>query len=371
MAVSPLNNPVTNIPTSGPLLDVEVKKSLRDTAKRYAIPENFKSVMSVLTSLPPALAGIALMYWLEGKGVNYLWILALSLITGGFAVRTFIIFHDAGHGSLFKSKTANKWVGRVAGLMIYQSFGSWSHRHAVHHATAGDLDRRGEGDFPTATVNEYYYEVPAKNRIGYRIFRNEFVLLALVPFYGLLIEPRLVYKRDRARIKNSAILNNIVLAILMALQIKFFGLDSYLKVMLPIMILASTTGAWLFFVQHQFEDAYWERHEEWDFTDAAMKGSSFLKLPKIFQFFTGNIGFHHVHHLSSKIPNYKLEAAHSQNDVFHAAPTLTFREATKLTRLALWDEESGKLVSFRKAKQLVQERERQGHIPEGAKAFFT
>lgn len=340
---------------SGPTSEAQAKREWRGRMRDYSMPSQAKSVIDVLTSLLPFAVGTLAMYWaLDAYG--YWLTLLLAIPTIGFAVRSFIMFHDAGHGSLFSSKTANKWVGRVSGVVLYNAFGAWTMRHAVHHATVGDLDRRGTGDIPTLTVAEYQDLSKAQQR-GYRIFRHPLIMFTIVPIYALVIEPRLIKRSDRRRVTNSTLLNNLALAIYIGLQIKVFGLAPYLLVTAPILIITTSIGVWLFYVQHQFEEVYWQHNESWDFTDAALHGSSFLKLPRILQYFTGNIGFHHVHHMSSKIPNYRLQSAHYDNDdIFANVPTLTLRSALDTMNLALFDEESGKLLTFKEVDQLLAQR---------------
>jgi omega-6 fatty acid desaturase (delta-12 desaturase) len=267
----------------------------------------------------------------------------------GFLLRTFIVFHDCTHGSFLASRRANAWVGTACGLLVYTPFHSWRHEHAVHHATSGDLDRRGMGDVDTLTVAEYR-ALPWRGRLGYRLMRNPFVLLVLGPLWALLLEPRLVPGWARSRFAGKILATDLALVAAVAVLCLTLGWDAVLLVQLPSAMLAGAAGVWLFYVQHQFEDVYWERKENWSYAESALQGSSHLVLPKVLQFFTGNIGLHHVHHLSARIPNYNLQRAHDDNPIFHDVPTLTLGDSFRVLRLKLYDEERRRLVTFSDAR---------------------
>jgi omega-6 fatty acid desaturase (delta-12 desaturase) len=220
----------------------------------------------------------------------------------------------------------------------------------VHHATAGDLDHRGMGDVDTLTVAEYRALSPS-GRLGYRLFRNPLVMLGLGPFWALMIEPRLVPAWARKRFWRVILATDAAIVLVIGGLVLLNGWFAVLVVQLPAAMLAGSVGIWLFYVQHQFEGVYWERHEEWSYAHSALRGSSYLKLPKILQFFTGNIGLHHVHHMSPRIPNYNLQRAHDENPVFHDVPTLTLWDGIRALRLKLYDEQSGTLVGFAAARR--------------------
>jgi acyl-lipid omega-6 desaturase (Delta-12 desaturase) len=313
----------------------------------YARPHLGRSLLDLATSVVPYLGLSALMY--VALDVSYLLVLALAIPAGGFLLRTYIVFHDCAHGSFLPSKRGNVWLGRAVGLIVYSPYLSWRHSHAVHHATAGDLDRRGVGDVPTMTVAEYH-SAPWRVRTGYRLFRNPLVMFGLGWLYGLVIQPRLVSRSARPRIKRSVITTNVALAIAIAALCWLLGWQEFLLVQVPTAMLAGSAGVWLFYVQHQFEDTYWENSSNWDYSHAALRGSSHLKLPKLLQFFTGNIGLHHVHHLNARIPNYNLQRAHDHNEIFHDVPTLSLWDGLKAARLKLWDEERGRLVTWAEAR---------------------
>jgi omega-6 fatty acid desaturase (delta-12 desaturase) len=268
----------------------------------------------------------------------------------GFLLRTFIIFHDCTHGSFLRSKRGNVWLGRALGLVVFSPYACWKHSHAVHHASAGDLDRRGTGDVPTLTVAEYLAR-GRRGRLAYRLFRHPVVMFGIGPLYALVLYPRLLSKGARPRVRNSVIQTNVALMLTIGLICWLFGWKEYLAVQLPTAMLAATVGVWLFYVQHQFEDPYWREGHEWSYADAALRGSSYLKLPKLLQFFTANIGLHHVHHLATRVPNYHLQRAHDENPMFHSVPTLSLWDGLKATRLKLWDEDRQKLVTFAQAQE--------------------
>jgi len=318
----------------------------RETLAPYARPRLSRSLLDLATSVVPYLALCVAMYF--ALGVSYLLVLALAIPASGFLVRTFILFHDCSHGSFLPSRRANLWLGTVLGLFVYSPFLRWRHDHAVHHATSGDLDRRGGGDVRTLTVSEYH-ALPPRARLGYRLFRNPMIMFGVGPIVALLVGPRLVARDARPRMRRSVIGTNIALAVLVAALCWLVGWSQFLLVQAPTVLLAGSAGIWLFYVQHQFEDAYWESADSWSYADAALRGSSYLKLPKVLQFFSGNIGLHHVHHLSARIPNYNLQRAHDENPIFHDVPTLSLRDGLRAVRLKLWDEERGRLVTFAEA----------------------
>ena len=262
------------------------------------------------------------------------------------------VFHDCTHGSFLPSKRANAWLGTGLGLLLFACYAAWRHNHAVHHATAGDLDRRGVGDVATKSVAEYRAMTP-RERFAYRLYRNPLVMFGLGPFLGMIVQARFVPQDARPRIRRAIIATNIALAIAVAALCLLIGWLEYLLLQLPLVMFAGGTGIWLFYVQHQFEDVYWETGERWSYADAALRGSSYLKLPKVLQFFTGNIGLHHVHHLSARIPNYNLQRAHDDNPIFHDVPTLTLADGIRAMRLKLYDEDRRRMVTFAEARERV------------------
>jgi acyl-lipid omega-6 desaturase (Delta-12 desaturase) len=323
----------------------------RESVARHEQPSLRHSLVDIATSVLPYLVLTVSMYLCLNVSV---WItLALAVPAAGFLLRTFIVFHDCAHGSFLPTKRANLWLGRLTGLLVFQPFGNWRHNHAVHHGTAGDLDRRGTGDVPTLTVEEYVSR-PWRQRLGYRLFRNPLVMFGIGPIWSLMIGPRIWSNKMRPRQRRSVIVTNLALAIVIGAIVWLAGLEAWLLVQMPIAVLAGTMGVFLFYVQHQFEDVYWKSSEHWSYADAALQGSSYLKLPKLFQFFSGNIGLHHVHHLSAKIPNYNLQCAHDENPIFHDVPVLSVRDGLRSIRLKVIDPKSGRLLTWSQVKALAQ-----------------
>jgi omega-6 fatty acid desaturase (delta-12 desaturase) len=319
----------------------------REALAAYAQPRLERSVLEILTSVVPYLAVSALMYGV--LDVSYVLALALALPAAGFLVRTFVVFHDCTHGSLFPSRRANRLVGRILGLFVLAPFGRWRHDHSVHHASSGDLERRGVGDIVTLTVAEYRAR-DWRGRLGYRLLRSPAVMFGLGPVIAMMVGPRIATRAQRPRMRHSVLATDAVLFAGVGGLCWLIGWQDFLLVWAPPAMLAGSIGIWLFYVQHQFENAYWQHAADWDFTDAALRGSSYLKLPLVLQFFTGNIGLHHVHHLNSRIPNYNLQRAHDENPVLRQVPTLTLWSALRTTRLKLWDEQQARLVTFGEAR---------------------
>jgi len=313
----------------------------RPVVAKYARPDLWCSIWQIVNTLIPYFV----LFYLSMRSleVSFWLTLPLALLTAGFMVRTFIIFHDCGHGSFFKSREANKWLGRITSFLVFTPYQRWSHDHAVHHATAGNLDRRGIGDVYTMTVQEYL-DAPWWKKFGYRVMRQPVFLFFFGSLIVFVITQRIPPKRGNREI-TSVWMTNLALAVWITLMGLIFGWKAYLVVQLLVIFFGASVGIWLFYVQHNFEDAYWERHDKWDFLKASLQGSSFYKLPAVLQWFTGNIGYHHIHHLSPKIPNYKLPKAFKENPIFHVKP-LTLWSGFKSLTLRLYDEQTRKLVGW-------------------------
>jgi acyl-lipid omega-6 desaturase (Delta-12 desaturase) len=312
----------------------------------YARPRLSRSLLEIATSVVPYLALSVVIY--ATLDVSLLLTLALAIPTAGFLVRTFIVFHDCAHGSMLPTKRANAYLGAFLGLFVLSPFRRWRHDHAVHHATSGDLERRGVGDVLTLTVAEYRAR-SWRGRLAYRLIRNPLVMFGLGPVVAMVVGPRLVAGGARPRIRNSVLATDAALLAIVGGLCLLIGWQQFLLAWAPAALMAGSVGIWLFYVQHQFEDAYWQDAANWTYADAALCGSSYLRLPKLLQFFTGNIGLHHVHHLNARIPNYNLQAAHDDNPILHGVPTLSLWDGLRAVRLKLWDEKRGKLVTFGQA----------------------
>jgi len=315
----------------------------------YAQADLGRSLVCLATSVLPYLALCVAMYFLLTDVSTVLGLL-LAVPAAGFLVRTYIVFHDCAHGSFLPSKRANAWLGAASGLLVYTPFASWRHEHAGHHASAGDLDRRGVGDVATWTVAEYHSS-PWGSRLGYRLTRSPFVMFTLGPIWALALMPRKIPRGKRPRIQRSRLFTDLALIATLSGLVLLIGWKVLVLIQLPVIFMAGAAGIWLFFVQHQFEGAYWRRSGEWSYLDAALQGSSHLKLPKVLQFFSGNIGLHHVHHLNARIPNYNLQRAHDENAFLHGAPTISLWDGLRSVRLKLIDEDSCRLVTFAQARR--------------------
>jgi omega-6 fatty acid desaturase (delta-12 desaturase) len=318
----------------------------RETLAPFATPCPRRGLLAIATSAVPYLGLTAAIY--ATLGVFLPLTIALTILAAGFLVRVFVVFHDCAHGSLLPSRRANNAVGAALGLLVLSPFVRWRHDHAVHHATAGDLDRRGVGDIITLTVEEYSAR-SGRGRLGYRLLRNPLVMFGIGPIIAMVIGPRIVARGARPRMRQSVLATDVALAVLVGGLCWLIGWSDFLIVWAPAAMLAGAVGIWLFYVQHQFEDTYWQASSEWTYADAALRGSSYLKLPRVLQFFTGNIGLHHVHHLNARIPNYHLQRAHESSPMFASVPTLTLWDGLRAVRLKLWDQNSGQLVTFAKA----------------------
>ena len=314
---------------------------------KYAYPETWRSLWQIFNSLILFLAMWYLMY--RSLEVSYWLTLLLAIPTAGLFMRSFIIFHDCGHGSFFKSQAANDAVGILTGLLAFTPYYQWKHDHAIHHATAGNLDRRGVGDVQTLTVREYR-ELPSWKRFTYRTMRNPLIMFTIGAFLVFSVGHRFSRRWSGPRERKSVVWTNLALAAIIAGLCLLIGWKEYLLVQVPVLFIATSAGVWLFYVQHNFEGTYWEHQDQWDFFKAGLNGSSFYDLPGILRWFSGNIGYHHIHHLSPRIPNYKLQKCHEENEIFHVKP-LTILSSLKSLRFRFWDEESKQMVGYNALKQ--------------------
>lgn len=312
----------------------------------YAVPENGRSTYELILTL--ALFAGAWIVMLALSYVNVLLVLLAAIPTAGLLLRVFVIQHDCGHQAMFTSQRANDWVGRALGVITLTPYDYWRHEHAQHHASSGNLDKRGFGDIETITVAEYR----ARNwlrRLGYRAYRHPLVMFVIGPAYLFILQHRApLMAMRRGHVPWTSILaTNAGIAALYGALIWLVGWQTFLLIQLPIILIGATAGVWLFYVQHQFDPTYWERAPFWEREKAALEGSSFYDLPKPLMWITGNIGIHHVHHLASRIPFYKLPKVIANHPELIGSSRLTFWQSLKCVRLTLWDEEARKLVPFR------------------------
>jgi len=322
-------------------------KNLKKQMTPFEKSTTKESVWQIVNTVVPFMILWFLAY--QSLSVSYWLALVPSVIAAGYLTRIFIIFHDCTHHSFFKSRRANRAVGTFMGVLTLFPFDQWGHEHSVHHATSGNLDKRGTGDIWTLTVDEYI-AAPLKLRLAYRFYRNPLVMFGLGPIYVFLLKNRFNRKGARTKERNNTYLTNVIIVALIALFCWAIGWQSFLIVQGTIFMISGAAGIWLFYVQHTFEDSYFEEDKEWEYVKAAVEGSSFYKLPKIMQFLTGNIGFHHVHHLSPRVPNYKLEEAHKNTPPLQNVPTITLATSLRSLRFRLWDEKSKNFVSFKDVK---------------------
>lgn len=333
-------------------VDAKLKSArewMSDLAK-YREPSHWRSVLEILWTAGPFVA-LWVAAWLS-LSVSYWLSLVFIIPAGFFLVRLFLIQHDCGHGAFFRRRIINDWVGRALGVLSLTPYDVWRRAHAVHHATSGNLDKRGTGDIDTLTVAEYQ-ALPRYRRILYRLYRHPIVLFGIGPTYNFVLKNRLPigFMRDGWRYWVSAMGTNLALGLGAAILIYFIGWGPFFLVHMPIVLLATSLGVWMFYVQHQFEDTFWERDQVWTMHDAALYGSSHYVLPGFLRWFTANISIHHVHHLSSRIPYYRLGQVLRDYPELANLSRVTFWQSFACTRLRLWDETRHKLVTFAKARE--------------------
>jgi omega-6 fatty acid desaturase (delta-12 desaturase) len=322
----------------------------KKAVSKYQEPSFWRAAWQILNTLGGYVLVWCAIFW--SLGLSW-WITApLAVLAGGLLVRIFIIFHDCGHRSYFRSKRANDFWGFVCGVLTFTPFFRWRRRHARHHATSGNLDRRGTGDIWTLTVQEYL-DASRWRRLAYRVARNPVVLFVIGPLIQLLGIERIPSGQDMPRERRSVWWTNLAVLGMVAGLGSAFGFANYLLIQLIIIMVAGSAGVWLFYVQHQFAATYWARSGEWDYTAAALQGSSYYQLPKVLQWFSGNIGFHHIHHLNPSIPNYHLERCHLAGLLVREVRPLTLPASLKSLSLRLWDESGQRLVGFRQMRRLV------------------
>lgn len=311
---------------------------------RYRQPVASRSTWQLISTLVPFAALTIAMYW--SLDVSYLLTLLLAVPTACFCVRLFIISHDCGHQSYFKARRLNNFWGELTAGLVWTPYVYWRNEHARHHGSAGNLDRRGIGDIWTLTVDEYK-ALPLFTRMRYRIYRFPPFLFILAPVYQFMVGYRFWGKWAGPTERLSILRTNLYIVAVMALCHWTIGLKAFFLIELPVTAFAASFGVWLFYVQHQFEEVYWEKSDKWDFVAQALEGSSYYKLPRILEWFSASIGFHHVHHLGPRIPNYNLARCHHENTLFHGVNVITFTQSLKLLNYRLWDVTQRKMVGFR------------------------
>lgn len=333
---------------------------LRKNVAPFAKSDTKSSIKQMINTLIP----FFLLWFLAYQSLSVsIWLtLAFAVVASGFVIRIFIIFHDCTHMSFFRSTKANRIVGTITGIITLFAYEKWKREHSIHHATSSNLDKRGTGDVWVMTVDEY---VAASfwGRLAYRLYRNPIVMFGLGPIYLYLISNRFNRKGARRKERMNTYLINASIVAIYSLLIWVIGWQAFLIIQLPILLVAGSLGIWLFYVQHQFEDSYFENEAEWDYVKAAVDGSSYYKLPLILQWVTGNIGFHHVHHLSPRVPNYNLEKAHESTPPLQQATTITLASSIKSIRFRLYDEATRSFMSFKEVKDHLVKAKQEVEIP--------
>jgi omega-6 fatty acid desaturase (delta-12 desaturase) len=317
--------------------------AINKNIEKYQVPSLGRSIWQIINTFIPYIGlWVLIVYSLS---VSY-WLTAfLIILAAGFLVRLFIIFHDCGHGSYFKSQKANRIVGKFFGILAFTPYDKWHNQHMRHHGTVGNLDKRGVGDVWTMTKEEY--KSSSKwDRVKYRIYRNPVIMFGIGSLYVFLIQNRLTKMDMTRKEKLNIYFTNVVLILICTVMSLIIGFGTFLLIQLSILYIAAISGLWLFYLQHQYEDVTWFRNKEWNFRTVALEGSSFVKFPKLLQWFSGNIGFHHIHHLNARIPNYYLNKCFRENTIFKEVKPVTFMMSLKSLKLRLWDEQIQKMVSF-------------------------
>lgn len=310
---------------------------------KYNKPDSKKSWWQIINSV-----GLYIVLWVimvMSLKVSYLITLGLAVFAAGFMVRIFIIFHDCGHSSFFKSRRLNKIVGIITGLLVFTPYHKWHYEHHIHHQTVGNLDKRGMGDVKTLTVKEYS-ELSKWQKFSYRFYRNPLFLFGVAPILLFTFQHRFTNKYQSGREKLYVHFSNLALISAIGLAMIAIGWKTFLLIQVPVLYIASAHGVWLFYVQHQYRHVQWTTTEKWDYKTIALNGSSLFKLPRILNWFTGSIGYHHIHHLSPLIPNYNLKKCHNENSLFQEVKPLTFFSAFESLNLRLWDEKRAMLIRF-------------------------
>jgi omega-6 fatty acid desaturase (delta-12 desaturase) len=340
-----MSNELNSIPAK-PRADNEAWKQV---VLKYQKPSTWRALWQIIDTIVPYAALWYVMYIC--RSISWWLVIPTAVFAGVLLVRVFIIFHDCGHGSFFKSRRANDLVGFLSGILTFTPYYHWRWEHAIHHSTSGDLDKRGTGDVWTMTVQEYL-ESSRWKRFSYRLARNPVILFVIAPLFLFALKQRIPSPHANRRERHSVYaMDAAILAMAVALSL-VFGFKAYLLIQLTILMVAGGLGVWMFYVQHQFEGVYWERGEDWSFVSAALQGSSFYKLPRVLQWFSGNIGFHHIHHLSPRIPNYNLEKCHKADPLFQTVKPITLFSSFKAFAFRLWDEKSKKLVGYRHLRKM-------------------
>lgn len=326
------------------------QEALRRSVAPYAKPNTKKAIRQMINSLLPFFT----LWFFAYESLSFsIWLtILIDVMAAGFYIRTFIIFHDCAHLAFFKNKKANRIIGTMTGIITLFPYEQWKREHSIHHATSGNLDKRGTGDIWVMTVEEYMAS-SFRERLTYRLYRNPLILFGLGAFYLFLIKSRFNRKGARRKERMNTYIINIGIVAIYTLLIGLIGWQAFLMVQLPIVMVAGSFGIWLFYVQHQYEDSYFENEDEWDYVKAAVEGSSYYKLPKVLQWISGNIGYHHVHHLVPRVPNYNLQIAHESTPPLQRVTTITLCKSLQSIRFRLYDQKRKSFIGFKEITPLL------------------
>lgn len=322
------------------------RKDLIQALSAYAQPDHRKALYQISNTFIPYIGLWALMIYTVVQGFSVWLTLLISLVASAFLVRLFVLFHDCCHGAFFPWRLGNRLFGYITGILTFTAYEDWQRTHIIHHANSGDLDQRGVGDVWTLTVAEYL-AAPRAKRFAYRVFRNPLILFSIAPLILFLVIHRFPSPGAKRREYFSIHFTNVGIVAVIIVMSLTLGFKNYLLMQLPTILVAASIGMWLFYVQHQYEDVYWERNDRWDLTRSGLEGSSYYKLPAVLQWIAGNIGLHHIHHVRANIPNYNLQRCYNEIPALQAVTPLTLRKSMQSLWLNLWDEDAQKLVSFR------------------------
>ncbi len=322
-------------------------QNLQKTVKPYTEINEAKSWWQVANTVIPLMISCILAY--KTQSISYLLSFGFTVLGSLFIVRTFILMHDCGHGTLFKNKKTRDFVGTITGILCSTPYKQWSREHAAHHQDSGNLDKRGRGDVWTMTLEEYR-KATWVEKLQYYLYRHPFVTFVIGPIFIFQFRHRFTLKTDRAEEKQNVYLTNIALVLMGIGFTALIGFKSFFIIAAPMLYMAELMGCLLFFVQHQYEDVYWKTTSDWNYNVAALEGCSYLKLPAVLQWFSGNIGFHHIHHLNHRVPNYNLQACYEENEVFQNPTVLTMKDIISCINMKIYDEQHGRLLTWKQAK---------------------
>lgn len=327
------------------------KQQIQKLIKPFIKPSRSKASWQIINTVIPYFGFIYLMYYLLSTGVHFLLVLPISIIPALLLVRIFIFFHDCTHSSFLKSKTAMSIWGHIFGVFVFTPYNKWKSEHITHHRTVGNMDKRGVGDVWTMTVTEYK-ESSWLRRLGYNLYRNPILLFFIGPFFLFVVAQRFPFGAKTKGDWFSIIFTDIMIAVIITIVSLTVGFQYYAMIQFPIIFIASSLGVWMFFVQHQYDEVYWEHSEKWDIIDAAMLGSSIYKLPAILEWATGYIGYHNLHHVNARIPNYRLKKAFKSEKYFQSGKIITLWTSFRLAFLKFYEEKSKRLISARQYRKL-------------------